>query len=167
MEIWDLYDRDGGLTKETAVRGSILPRDRYHLVVQLMIMNSRGQYLVSKRASTKPGSGMLEFVGGSAVKGETDLVAIKREAKEEIGLVFEDEELTLVGKYLYESESSCHVHIWQTSRDVDIDQLTFQEEEVASAEWMTLEQVVNRIKDKQFFSWKVMGQHLGVQLDKE
>lgn len=54
MELWDLYTKDRVPTGQTHVRGEKLPDDLFHLVVHVWIQNSRGQYLISQRAATRP-----------------------------------------------------------------------------------------------------------------
>ncbi len=53
MELWDLYTENRVKTGETHVRGNPLPKEKYHLVVNVWIKNSEGKYLISKRSKTK------------------------------------------------------------------------------------------------------------------
>lgn len=46
MELWDLYDIDRRKTGETHVRGVDVPEGRYHMVVHVVIFNSRGEMLI-------------------------------------------------------------------------------------------------------------------------
>ena len=54
MEIWDLYDKDRRRTGETMVRGGRVPYGRYHLIVDALFLNSKGETLLQRRAKTKP-----------------------------------------------------------------------------------------------------------------
>lgn len=92
METWDLYDDQGNLTGETALRGNHLPADRYHLVVHLWIRNTHNEYLIQKRSQlVESKKGMWAFTGGSATKGDDSFTAMKREVEEELGLVLTDD----------------------------------------------------------------------------
>lgn len=86
MEIWDLYDRDRRLTGETLQRGAEGPKDRYHLVVDALFLNSRGETLLQRRAKDKDiMPDIWSVAGGSAVQGEDSAAAIAREVMEEMG----------------------------------------------------------------------------------
>lgn len=87
MELWDLYTRDRQLTGETHIRGEKLPPGKYHLVVHVWIRNSRGEWLISQRAASRPTFPLMwECVGGSVTVGEDSLTGAIREAKEEVGV---------------------------------------------------------------------------------
>ena len=46
MEIWDLYDKDGNPTGKTMVRGEQGIKGYYHLVVDALFLNSKGETLL-------------------------------------------------------------------------------------------------------------------------
>ena len=91
MELWDLYDRDRTPTGEVHQRGKPVPAGRYHLVVHVVIFNSRGEMLIQQRQPFKEGWPNLwdVTVGGSAVAGDTSRTAAQRETLEELGLVID------------------------------------------------------------------------------
>lgn len=75
-----------------------------HPVVHLHILNDRGEIYLQKRSMKKdiqPGK-WDTAVGGHIDFGEEVEVALKREAREELGIT--DFEYSLVTKYLFESE---------------------------------------------------------------
>ena len=41
MEVWDLYTEGRIKTGETHLRGTALPKDRFHLVVHVWIVNAK------------------------------------------------------------------------------------------------------------------------------
>ena len=47
MEVWDLYTEGRIKTGETHLRGTALPKNRFHLVVHVWIVNAKGEYLIS------------------------------------------------------------------------------------------------------------------------
>ena len=49
METWDLYDENRRLTGETMVRGEKAPAGRYHLIVDMLFLNSRGETLLQRK----------------------------------------------------------------------------------------------------------------------
>lgn len=57
VELWDVYDEKRNLTGRLHRRGDPLPEGDYHLVVQVWMRNSRGEYLLTKRTPNKPHPG--------------------------------------------------------------------------------------------------------------
>lgn len=69
-----------------------MPADGYHLVVNVWIKNSKGEYLISQRSADRPTHPLMwECVGGSVIKGEDSLGGAIREAKEEVGVDWQAE----------------------------------------------------------------------------
>ena len=92
-ELWDIYDRNKQKTGKTAERGVYQFKEgEYHIVVTGIILNSKNEILISKRAEFKKYGGMWECNGGSILAGETSLQGIIRELKEELGIQFAEKE---------------------------------------------------------------------------
>ncbi len=53
MEMWDLYDENRTLTGETLERGKPGQEGRYHLIVDALFLNSKGETLLQRRAKDK------------------------------------------------------------------------------------------------------------------
>lgn len=97
MEKWDLYTKYREKTGNEHVRGRELPDGLFHLVVHVWIRNSKGEYLISKRAADRPTYPLMwESTGGSVIKGEDSLEGAIREAKEEVGIDLQKENGKLV-----------------------------------------------------------------------
>lgn len=86
-EMWEVVDRDG-----TPV-GRLTPRSdphfdegEYHFVVGTCVVAGDGRILVTRRAPGKSWAGRWEFPAGSALPGESPVVAARREVAEETGL---------------------------------------------------------------------------------
>lgn len=87
MEVWDLYTEGRIKTGETHLRGTALPKNRFHLVVHVWIVNAKGEYLISQRAASRPSYPLMwECVGGSVLRGESSVDGAVREVKEEVGI---------------------------------------------------------------------------------
>lgn len=53
-ELWDIYDENKNKTGRTAIRDvTILQKGEYHIVVTGIILNSKNEILISKRATNK------------------------------------------------------------------------------------------------------------------
>jgi 8-oxo-dGTP pyrophosphatase MutT (NUDIX family) len=80
-ELWDVLDEKRNKTGRLHERGKPMKVGDCHLIVQIWIMNGKGEFIIQKR----PG-GKWETVGGCAVTGEDSLSAALRETKEELGI---------------------------------------------------------------------------------
>ena len=97
MELWDLYDENRVPLGRTHPRGEPVPEGTYHLAVIVVILNPKGEVLLTRRAKEKAVCpGWWENTGGAALAGETSLQAILRELREETGLAPDPQELTLL-----------------------------------------------------------------------
>ena len=141
MELWDLYTRDRHLTGETHIRGEKLPPDRYHLVVHVWIRNSRGEWLISQRAASRPTFPLKwECVGGSVTVGEDSLTGAIREAKEEVGVDLSPALGKLVSSTVREHFQDIK-DVWLFLYDGEIDLRNATTDEVADLRWMTVAEV--------------------------
>ncbi len=147
-EIWDLYDENGNRTGKTMERGAKVPNGLYHLGADAWIMNSKGELLIQRRALTKESyPGMWAMTGGSAVKGESAKKAIIREVREEIGLTIKEEELELVKKV---KTAKTVIYTFFIKKDVDIDDLKLQSEEVMEIKWLSIPEVEQIVAEGNF-----------------
>ncbi len=140
MELWDLYDRDRHPTGEIHERGKPVPPGRYHLVVHVVIFNSKGEMLIQQRQPFKEGWPNLWdiTVGGSAVAGDDSRSAAQREVLEEIGL-----QIDLSGelpKIILPFDQGFD-DIYTLIMDVDLSKLHLQESEVQAVRWAGREDI--------------------------
>ena len=141
MELWDLYTRDRHPTGETHIRGKKLPPERYHLVVHVWIKNSRGEWLISQRAASRPTYPLMwECVGGSVTSGEDSLTGAIREAKEEVGVDLDPTQGRLVNSTVREHFQDLK-DVWLFLYDGLIDLRNATTDEVADMRWMTVEEI--------------------------
>ena len=79
-ELWDIYDKNKKKTGRVAERDKYQFKEgEYHIVVTGIIMNSKNEILISKRAEHKNFGLMWECNGGSILAGETSLEGVIRE----------------------------------------------------------------------------------------
>lgn len=152
MELWDLYDRDRIPTGEIHQRGTPLPQGRYHMVVHVVIFNTRGEMLIQQRQPFKEGWPNLwdVTVGGSAVAGDNSRTAAQRETMEEIGLRIdlsaEQPKLTIPFDVGFDD-------IYTLVMDVDLATLHLQESEVQAVKWASEEEVLAMLADGRFIPY--------------
>lgn len=77
-------------------------------VVAGVVLNKEGDYLLSSRPKGKPYAGYWEFAGGKVERGETELEALKREFKEELGINIHYATPWLTKVHSYEH---AHIHL--------------------------------------------------------
>ncbi len=141
MELWDLYDRDRRPTGETHIRGEKLPPERYHLVVHVWIVNSRGKWLISQRAASRPTYPLKwECPGGSVTAGEDSLTGAIREAKEEVGVDLEPAQGKLVNSTVRDHFQDIKDD-WVFLYDGEINLANATTDEVCDMRWMTVEEI--------------------------
>jgi len=146
MEIWDLYNENRELLGKDLVRGQDVPPGCYHLVVQVWIQNSQGQYLISQRSADRQAFPLMwETVGGSAVKGEDSLTAAVRETKEEVGINLDSDAgkllFTQVGRQYRGKRYSDILDVWLFSYDGTVDLNSATTQEVAQAKWASKDEI--------------------------
>ena len=148
--MWDIYDINKNKTGRTAQRDVYKFKEgEYHIVVTGIIINSKNKILISKRAEHKKFGGMWECNGGSILAGETSLEGIIRELKEELGLEFSKKEAIFL-KGIRSDKVACDFKdLWLFRKDVELEKLTFKDGETTEAKWVTIEEFMEMINNKQ------------------
>ena len=137
-EILDIYDANRRLTGRTHRRADPLQPGEYILVVMVCTMNSRGEFLITKRAPGKKWAGMWEFQGGCAMAGDGSRDAAIREAKEEAGLNLAPENGECVMELVY---GSAHFDIWLFKQDFDMNDVVLQPGETVDVKLATMDEI--------------------------
>ena len=136
-ELWDLYDKDRNPLHRTHQRGLPLAPGEYHLAVIVVIVNHKGEVLLTRRAKEKDlCPGWWENTGGAALAGETSLQAILRELREETGLAPDPQELTLLLRE--DRRTDAHFDIYALTWEGEPEDIRFQAGETDAARWMPL-----------------------------
>ncbi len=122
-ELWDVYDENRCLTGRIHRRGDPLKKGEYHLVVHVWMVNSRGEFLLTKRSPNKGFPNMWESTGGSALAGKDSLSAALREVKEETGLTLDPGRGVLVSSARREDSFR---DLWLFRQDFDLADVVLQ-----------------------------------------
>ena len=155
MEIWDLYDKDKNPTGQTHIRGNVIPEGCYHLVVHVVIRNSKGEYLIAQRDAERQSYPLLfEFVGGSILSGETSLEGGVREVYEELGVKLNPEKGKLIHSEVREAFNSKKfsdiMDVWYFDYNGDFDLENAPTKEVLTAEWVKIDEIKERFENGTF-----------------
>ncbi len=139
-EIWDIYDENKKPTGRLAERG-VYPfkENEFYIVVTGIILNSKNEILVSKRAAHKKFPFYSECNGGSILKGETSLQGMLRELKEELGLSFKENDAVFY-KTIVRKDKNNFKDLWLFRRDIDAREITFPDGEATEAKWITIDE---------------------------
>lgn len=148
-ELWDIYDINKNKTGRIAERNAYnFQKGEYHIVVTGIIMNSKNEILISKRAKNKKFGGMWECNGGSILSGETSLEGILRELKEELGIKFTKKEAIFLKEIRRDKIPPDFKELWLFRKDIKIEDITFPDGEAIEAKWVNIEEFMNMCNSK-------------------
>lgn len=152
MELFDLYDTQRRPTGLTMVRGTPTPAGHYRLVVHISIFNSKGQMLIQQRQPFKDDWQNLWdiSVGGSVTAGETSQTGAERELAEELGITADLQNTVPALTVTFNSGFDDHYII---TRDLSIDDLRLQYEEVQAARWAEKDEILAMIDNGTFIPY--------------
>jgi len=143
-ELRDLYDINSNKTDKTYYKGESIPEGYYPMVVMVVIRNSNGEFLMQKRSINKGGD--WGVTGGHPKAGETPIEGIISEVKEELGLDFSNENFI-------EYDSGCDgkdcYKMYFVNKDIDLNEITIQEEELSEVRWFSMEELKDMVKRKE------------------
>ena len=147
MELLDIYDNEGNKTGKVIKRGdkSVQLSENEHIAVAVIfIENSKGEFLMQKTSTEK--GGLFSSTGGHIDSGETPLSTIRREVEEELGINVDNDTIEEYGFILYDKPLR---YMFYLKKDIDINDIKVQEEEVEYVKYMTKEEILNLIENKQ------------------
>ena len=150
-ELWDLYDAQGQRTGRVMTRGEDVPAGLYHLAVHIWPRNSRGEYLIQRRAPGVQWKPYLWAVtGGSAISGEDAVTAARRELREEIGYDASEAEMEQVA-CLRRTNSFCAVY--SLLIDWPVEQFVLQSEEVSAVQWCDSARLTRMVAENALYNY--------------
>jgi len=155
-EIWDVLDENGNKTGRYHERGRKMSTGDYHLVVHVWKHNSKGEWLIDKRAPKRGTSidGKWETTGGSAVASDDSLSAALRETKEELGIDLDPNKGKLFRRIARHGNDghTWFQEAWVFEWDGSINDICFQEGETCDAMWATADKIREMMATGEFLS---------------
>ena len=147
MEYWDLYDSERKPLGRTHLRGDKFEDGEFYVCCEIWVMNSEGCFLTTKRHPDKKAGNQWEFTGGGTLAGETTLKSAVRELSEETGISVSENELQLLTTYAHKNYFQ---DIYLLKKDVPIEELFLQPNEVVDAKWSSDEEIQKMIDSGEF-----------------
>lgn len=169
IEKWEILDDYGNSTGEVLERNNPRVWDKgiYHLASDVWILNSENKILIQKRSEQKKlEPNVWAMTGGSVIFGETPKETIVREAKEELDIDINPNDLQLITKI---KSLNVWVNTYLLKCDYDISKMKFQPDEVSDVKWATWEEIDNFVKQGKFikYRWEFVSEILNNEIKKE
>ena len=137
MELVDLLNNRKELTGETCERNAV-SNGKYRLSIHIWIVNDKNEILIQQRsASRKMFPNMWTNTGGACIAGETSIETVFRELKEELNVIPNIDDLELIASYKRKKD---YVDVWLLRQNINIKDLKFNDNEVQSAKWVSIEE---------------------------
>jgi isopentenyl-diphosphate Delta-isomerase len=157
MEYLDILDENGNKTGEVKTRKEVHAKGLWYKAVHVWIINSKNQLLVQLRSAKKISHPNMWDISaaGHISAGDDSITTCIKETKEELGLNFTEADFEFLfniktqniqnhGTFL----NNGYHDIYLVRRNVELDELTLQKEEVAEVKFINIEELKNIIKEK-------------------
>ncbi len=162
MELWEVLDDKGNPTGDIMQKydQKVFEQGFYHLGADVWIINSENKILIQKRAKEKRlEPNVWAMTGGSVILGENSKNTIVREAKEELNIDINVNDLKIITKF---KTGNVWIDTYILKCDYDISKMKFQEDEVSDAKWATWSEINELVKNNQFIKnrWEFVSEFL-------
>lgn len=149
MEYWDVYDKKGKWKRRAIRKGERLKNNEYHIIVEGWILREDGNFVIQRRSLNKKSFAGMWYcsAGGSVISRETPKEGMVREFKEELGIDIKEDELHL--KRII-TEKNTIFYIFLVRKNISLDEITLQEEEVMDVDLADPSKIRKMIEDKTF-----------------
>lgn len=150
MEMLEYFNDDNTLSMGVAERSYIHQNNLWHREVAIWIINEKNELLFQRRSPKKKlAPNKLSITAGHVDAKEPEIAAALREINEEIGLHFKEEDLNLLGVFKNQQEGNhCFSYTYLVKTNAKIEDMTMQEDEVSELKYITIEELEERIKNK-------------------
>ena len=147
----DLFDADSNPLGRSIRRGEPLGPGEYHLVVQVWVRNSLGEFLIQKRGpGLTEAPGLWAATAGWVVAGEDSSGCAARELEEELGIRASPNELRMVLRRVVGATLGS---AWLLDRDARLEELFLDPDEVTETTWATEEEIRSMVRKGEFYDY--------------
>lgn len=161
MELLDVVDENNNITGVILDRKEIHDKKLFHRHVSSWIINKEGKILLQQRSFNKEKNpGRWARTGGHVDAGENPIDAVKRETKEEVGLI-PDDYIIIEGEIFKSNDSSdpyfTYNYVFITDKKEE--EFILQKEEVERVKYYTIEELEELKKENNnnytFSKWPI------------
>ena len=119
-------------------------------IVTVFFQNSNNEILIQKRSKEK--NGKYGITSGHIQKNEDAKLGAVREVKEELGIDIKEKDL----KLLFNTKIDENIYnLYYIKKDIELNNLLLQKEEVESVQWCNQQEVENLIQKNEFFETQI------------
>ena len=169
IEKLDVLNELGQFKGEVATMEECHTKGLWHRAVYAFIIDDKSNVLLQKRSSSKklwPNKWDVT-IGGHVNAGEFGRQALIRECKEELGIEIKDDDIKYIvsttsvynkNNYINNHYDECYL----ITKNINIDDLNLQKEEVSDARYFSKEELINRINNNYYeltektVSWSIL-----------
>ncbi len=146
IEYIDVYDENKIRTGNKKIRYQDMFNDgEFAVGVQAMIINSKGEILITQRSENCRVLPLKwECNGGAVLAGEDFLDALTREICEEMGLLLNKEDAIFLKSVKRENHFK---EIYLFKRDVLLEELNFSDGEALAGKWVSIDEFMKMFND--------------------
>ena len=146
VEYRDLYDENRNPVNKRVIRDGKVPKGLKYVTVIVFIYNKyTKEWLMQKRSKDK--GGKWATTSGHPISGQTSIEGMVTEIKEELGLTVKEEELNFITTV---NRKEKFADIYYLEKDVDLNKLNIQKEELDDIKWMTQKEIEELYKAGKF-----------------
>ena len=147
MEYLQVFDDNKKALNEKVSRANKfdLPDGKYFMVVLIFIENSKGEFLLQKTSKSR--NSIIATTGGHVTYGDNAIETVIKECQEELGLSINSNDFSYVCTEKY---NDGYLETFYMKKDLDINSLVLQKEEVEYVRWFTKEEIDNLILNNEF-----------------
>lgn len=154
-EFFDVLNENGEYTNNVASRDECHKKGLWHkAVVVFIISNDNKRVLLQQRSANKKLWPNLWDItaGGHVLTGELGYQSVIRETKEEIGIDLSKNDLEFIGATTSENIKNEIINrhfneYFIAHNDIDLKDITLQEEEVQDIKWFDKEDIIKRVNN--------------------
>lgn len=158
MEYIDLYDEERNPLFQSVLRKEMRKQTSFFLIVHVWIRNTKGEYLIQKRAKDsdfKPF--MWATTMGVVETNQTTSQTALKEVKEELGLTYQEENLRMIARYKTKSTYANHfTDVFVIEDDVSLNHVVLQESELSEVKYVSKKVLYDMIKEETFWDYQKM-----------
>ena len=152
-ELFDVLNENGEYINQIETRDVCHSKGLWHKAVVVFIISTDNKkvLLQQRSANKKLWPNLWDITaGGHVLSGELGFQTVIRETKEEIGVDISKSDLVFIGGTRSENISGDIINrhfneFYVVHKDLDLNDVVLQEEEVQDIKWFDCEEIINRI----------------------